>query len=334
MKRSSALRSLRSRRSGVVGLAVIVGTFPVLGGPTSAVQDGSSSKVVRLESLDVSDNVYLLRGGGTNILALIGETGVVLVDTLGPGWGAATRGALDNLTTTPVTTIINTHAHLGHTGGNGEFPSVVDIVAHENTKLRMARMVPFQGPGARFLPTRTFRDTLSLLDGFDRIELHHFGPAHTDGDIVVVFPEKGMAYLGDLFAGTRAPQIDRAAGGSGVGYPDVLARVRDQIEYFTTFERGPEIRTYDRIVPGHQDPPDQTPLLRWLTWADLDRHAAFTRDLVDMITASREAGGRTDDAVVAASMLANTYPGYTMEGIATAVDAIVDELEGTTVPGL
>ena len=58
--------------------------------PGRAQEDGARS--VRLETLDVSDNLYLLRGGGKNILALVGFEGVVLVDTLGPGWGARDAG--------------------------------------------------------------------------------------------------------------------------------------------------------------------------------------------------------------------------------------------------
>lgn len=283
-------------------------------------------RVVRLESLDVSDNVYLLRGGGTNILALIADRGVVLVDTLGAGWGAATRAALDNLTDRPVTTIINTHAHLGHTGGNPEFPSVVEIVAHENARRRMAQLDEFRGENARFLPGTTLRDSLSLLDGFDRMELHHFGAAHTDGDLIVVFPEKGMAYLGDLFARRGLPSVDHGAGGSGLSYPDALSAALAELRYFTDFVRGPEVRTFDRIVPGHEEPPDQTPLLRWLTWADLERYESFTRDVVDAVANAHEEGGGVDVAVAATRRLAAAYPDYGFDRAEQTVRALYDEL--------
>ncbi len=38
-----------------------------------------------------------------------------------------------------------------------------------------------EGANAASLPTTTFTDRFSLLDGLDRIELYHFGPGHTDG---------------------------------------------------------------------------------------------------------------------------------------------------------
>ena len=92
---------------------VLYGIVTLLFLPMALLAGQESDKLVRLESLDVSDNVYLLRGGGTNILAFIAEDGVVLIDTLGAGWGKATRRALDNLTSLPVTTIITvSYTHL------------------------------------------------------------------------------------------------------------------------------------------------------------------------------------------------------------------------------
>ena len=313
--------SPRNRRFQIlIAVLLTIAVVRVYGG-----QD--TEKVVRLVTLDVSDNLYLLRGNNTNILALVAETGIVLVDTLGRGWAPAIRAALNNITDLPVTTIVNTHAHEAHSGGNFEFQSVVTILAHENTKSQMERMEIFQGPNARFLPTETFRQSMTLLDGIDRIELHHFGAAHTDGDIVVVFPEKGIAYLGDLFARTGVPRVDRNLGGSGLAYPNTLQRTLTEIEYFTEFVRGPEIRTFDRIVPGHQAPPDDTPLLSWFTWVDLEKYVSFTNELVEDIENSKSAGDSVGEAVVLVDTLLNQYPEYMSGGSKRIVETIFAELE-------
>ena len=54
------------------------------------------------------------------------------IDTKLPGWGTAIREAIEAATDRPVATIINTHAHPDHAGGNKEFPGKVEIVAHAN----------------------------------------------------------------------------------------------------------------------------------------------------------------------------------------------------------
>ena len=313
--------SPRNRRIQIL----IAGVLTITAGMVHAGQD--TEKVVRLVTLDVSDNLYLLRGNDTNILALVAETGIVLVDTLGQGWGPAIRAALNNITALPVTTIINTHAHEAHSGGNLEFQSVVEILAHENTKSQMERMEIFQGPNARFLPTETFRESMTLLDDIDRIELHHFGVAHTNGDVVVVFPEKGIAYLGDLFARTGVPRVDRNLGGSGLAYPNTLQQTLNEIEYFTEFVRGPEIRTFDRVVPGHQVPPDDTPLLSWFTWVDLETYVNFTKSLVEVVEGSKSTGDTVDEAVVVVEALVNQYPGYVSDGSEAIIETIFSELE-------
>src|SRR5713101_7626103 len=81
----------------------------------TAGQAGQERKMVRLRTLSPGDTLYVLLGGGGNSLALIGEDGVVLIDTKSPGWGQAIADAVEAVTERPVRTIINTHAHLDHT---------------------------------------------------------------------------------------------------------------------------------------------------------------------------------------------------------------------------
>ena len=45
-----------------------------------------ATKIVRMQTLNVRDILYVLTGGG-NTLALMRDDGVVLVDTKPPGWG-------------------------------------------------------------------------------------------------------------------------------------------------------------------------------------------------------------------------------------------------------
>jgi glyoxylase-like metal-dependent hydrolase (beta-lactamase superfamily II) len=171
----------------------------------------------------VKDNLYMVKNGGGNTGVFITANGVVVVDTKNPGWGERILEQIRSVTTKPVTMIINTHTHGDHVGSNKDFPVTVDIVAHENTKANMEKMTgaggrgpDFSGENAKFLPKRTFKDTMTLLSGRDQIDLYYFGPGHTGGDALVVFKALRTMHAGDLFAGKSAPIMDVNNGGSGV----------------------------------------------------------------------------------------------------------------------
>src|SRR5437588_5144411 len=127
-------------------------------------------KVVTVDKL--KDNLFVLKGGGGNTAVFIGTNGVVVVDTKNPGWGQPILNKIKELTTKPVTTIINTHTHGDHVSGNVEFPATVDIVVQENTKTNMEKMTSatgfpassqniFQANNGKGMPKRTFKDKMT-----------------------------------------------------------------------------------------------------------------------------------------------------------------------------
>ncbi len=292
------------------------------GGPATAQTD----RVVEMDTLNVRDVLYHLGGGGGNGLALIDEIngGVVLIDSKPAGWGEAVREVVEQVTYLPVTTIINTHAHPEHAGSNAEFPDAVTIVAHANARAAMLRdgLYAEGGPG---LPSTTFTDRFSLLDDLDRIELYHFGPAHTDGDVVVVFPEKGVAYLGGLFPDRAVPVIDLERGGSGLAFPETLDRVVAAIDGVARVitGHGPFPSTY--AGRGRRERGAARAWSGFLTWDDLAEYAAFTRDLVSAVEREFEAGRSAAEAA-AGLELPDRYAGYDLTDLQAAVDALYTEL--------
>ena len=231
---------------------------------------------VRIQLLSAGAALYLLTGGGGNSLVLVRDEGVVLIDSKLPGMSRAVMDAVALVTDRPITTIINTHAHIDHTGGNLELPAVNDIIAHERAKVAMQKIEAFTGRNAKFLPNKTVAEKMSLFDGRNRIDLYYFGPGHTDGDLVVVLPEHAIAYLGDLFpVKGAAPVIDRANGGSGVAFPDTLDRALREIKGVT------------RVVAGHDPgPPRGAPRSAYgeiQSWDDLQRYAEFNRDFLGAV---------------------------------------------------
>ena len=105
------------------------------------------------------------------------------------------------MTDKPITHIINTHTHGDHNGSNVFFPATVEIVTQENTAANMQKMPAFQDAAAKHgLPDRTFKDRQTLLSGNESIDLYYFGPAHTNGDALVVFRNLRVMHAGDMFA--------------------------------------------------------------------------------------------------------------------------------------
>jgi glyoxylase-like metal-dependent hydrolase (beta-lactamase superfamily II) len=250
----------------------------------------------------VRANLFLIRGGGRTIevaggtlptagttAAFVTARGVVLVDTKMPGWGRPIQEALREITDKPVTTIVNTHTHMDHVSGNVEFPPGVEIVAHEAAAASMREMRPvaggpaqpniFENHGGRGLPTRMFRDRLTLGNGDDRVELYHFGRAHTDGDAWVHFPAARAVHCGDAFAYKALPPLDTNNGASGLDYPRTLERTIAAFDPMGV----------ETVVTGHYP--------TTLAMADLRTYSAFVRGFVDAVRAARSAGRTIDDFV-------------------------------------
>jgi cyclase len=278
---------------------------------TLAIPAHAQEKTVRLRTLGPGDILYVLIGGGGNTLALMRDDGVVVIDTKLPGWGTAIRQAIESATDQPVTTIINTHAHPDHAGGNAEFSRNVEVIAHANTVAAGLRV------------SRTVTDKLTLLSGSDEIDLFYFGRGHTNGDLVVVFPQKRLAYLGDLFPAKSAPLVDPAAGGSVVALADTLRRVATEITGVTRVVTGHAEGLADSRDPSSTSVDISTP--RTMRWSDVAEYADFVRDFVAAVRQARAAGKTAADAS-ATLALPDRYRGYDMSGALRAVEAIYAEI--------
>ena len=275
------------------GAAVAVARQPAGGPPQSA------------ELVKVKDNLFVVKGGGGNTAVFVTATGVVLVDTKLAGWGDRIMQQVRAATDKPVTMIINTHTHGDHVGSNDFFPASVEVVAHANTKANMEKMPAFAGEKAQFLPDRTYTDRLTLGSGADRIELRHFGRGHTDGDSIVVFPALGVAHTGDLFAGLGTPLIDTGNGGSGVAYPETLAKA------------AAGITGVDTVIPGHADA---------MPWARFVEFGQFNAAFLSAVKRAA-ADGKTPEAAVAELKLPEKFKAYQLGRAQANVSAIYAELK-------
>jgi glyoxylase-like metal-dependent hydrolase (beta-lactamase superfamily II) len=151
--------------------------------------------------------------GISNAGLIVGADGAVAVDALMvPSMTRKLVAAIKRTTRKKIGTLINTHHHLDHTGGNQLFRGST-IVASEPCRAAMVPGFPpvpilqrFMPAFARefpllkmALPTVTFGDRLVIHDGSHEIHLWHPGvPAHTAGDATVFLPKERVLFTGDL----------------------------------------------------------------------------------------------------------------------------------------
>lgn len=289
-----------TRSTALLGL-VAAGMAATLA--SAAAQQTAKPQPLAIEK--VRDNLFVITGGGGNVAAFIASEGVVLVDSKLANYGQQILDRVRSVTDKPVTHIINTHTHGDHVGSNAFFPASVEIVAHANTAANMAKMTPFQDEaGKRGLPDRTFTDRLTLLSGPDSIELRYFGRAHTDGDAFVVFRSLGVMHAGDVFPGPAVPFMDGNNGGSGLQYPETLAKAAAGITGVET------------VIPGHSE------VTSWQAFVD---YGEFVRAFVTSVQESAKAG-RTPDEALEAFTPPERFKHFSMNRAMGNIDLIYQEV--------
>ena len=276
------------RRTYVLGMIVVAGVVAAAAANLGAQQQpaaggqgrgggGGGPALGKIEK--VADNLYFIFGAGGNTGVYIAEKGVVLVDTKNPNNGQGILDQVKSVTDKPITHIINTHTHGDHNGSNVFFPASVEIVSQENTAANMQKMPAFQEALNRHgLPDRTFKDKMTVLSGKDAIDLYYFGPAHTNGDAFVVFRNARVVHAGDAFANKGQPLIDRNNGGSGIAYPETIAKAAKGIG------------KVDIVINGH------SPVTMKLQ--DLVDFGEFNRLFLEHARASLKAGKTPEQAMM------------------------------------
>jgi cyclase len=240
-------------------------------------------------------------GGGGNTAVFVRTDGITVVDTKNPGWGQPILDKIKELSPKPITTIINTHTHGDHVSGNVEFPTTVEVIVQENTKANMQEMrgatgvaqnppAPniFKVNNGKGLPTKTFKDKMTVGKGADQIDLFYFGRGHTNGDAWVVFPALRIMAAGDIFAGKNLPLLDANNGGSGVAIGDSLAKAHSTV------------KNVDTIVTGHSVQ---------MTMNELKEFSDFNKEFLAAVRDGKKAGKSVDE-LAASWKMPPKYTGY------------------------
>jgi cyclase len=188
-------------------------------------------------------NVYWIEGGGGNSGVIVGDKGVIVIDAkTTPAGGKELLDDIAKITPKPVTTVILTHSDGDHVNGLASFPTGITIIAHEGNKKEQEAALAAGGrgaPPAGHLPTQVVTKNKENLkiDGV-KLEVLHWAPAHTSGDLVVYLPSEKIVFTGDIIA---------------VPLPDPLIHLEKNgsSEGWITTTKGIVDLHADQIVPGH-----------------------------------------------------------------------------------
>ena len=178
---------------------------------------------------EVGDRVFVRRYEfyDQNIGVVLGGDDVLLIDTRSTHVQA--REILDDLrelTTAPVTIVVDTHGHFDHAFGNHVFRPAT-IWGHDGCgpflertgEARRARVAAEMPEIAADLaevvidpPDRTFSETaVSSTSAIGASSCVHLGRGHTDHDIVIGVPDAAVLFAGDLIENGAVPVVRRRA---------------------------------------------------------------------------------------------------------------------------
>jgi cyclase len=247
---------------------------------------------VEIKTTDLGNKTYMLEGQGGNITVAVGDDAILMVDTEFAPLHDKIKAAVAKISPLPIKTVVNTHYHGDHTGGDEPFAKDgATIVAHANVKKRMEEgatnaltgaKTPPAAPGA--LPTKTYTDKIDLALKGRKIQAGHPANAHTDGDTYVFFPDANVLATGDIvsFFTGRYPNVDFGVNGNIKG---IIAAVDTYIKLSND---------QTKVVPGHGPMSNKAALVEYRAFLVTARD-----DIQKMITA-----GKSEDETVAAKPLA------------------------------
>jgi len=221
---------------------------------------------------------------GANAGIIVGPDSIVVIDTLVSA-KEAQRLLRDirEISDKPISYVINTHYHLDHSFGNGEFTGQgAAIISHAACRAEMEQKAveglahaenygltaeDMAGTAIAY-PDITFTDRLQLHLGDLAVELIHVAPSHSKGSILVYLPAEKVVFAGDvLFTGFHPYMGDGDIPGwqqtldflaaldadkiiPGHGPLSDRKDVADMKEYITTFDRMAKALTAGKIEPA------------------------------------------------------------------------------------
>jgi cyclase len=237
------------RRSFLKDGSLLVGTSLLF--QKQALADFFKQNAYKITMLRNDTGIFTERGG--TIAFQLNKKGIVVVDSQFPEPCAHLIAELKKQSEKPFRFLINTHHHGDHTSGNIAFKDLAEhVVAHQNSLTNQKNVAEKnKTTDKQLFPDITYTDTWKQKLGKERIRLHYFGAAHTNGDSIVHFEHANIAHMGDLVFNRRHPVIDRSAGANIKNWTTVLDKALNTFADDTIFVFGHAHANYN--VTGNKE---------------------------------------------------------------------------------
>jgi glyoxylase-like metal-dependent hydrolase (beta-lactamase superfamily II) len=197
----------------------------------------------KVETVQLDPQLTIYLGGGGNSIVLTSEDGskALVVDTK---MRSAAKKLRDEVKAVEIT-IVNTHAHYDHTGGNALYPSAKIISgAYTNEQWDNDSNKTSRYPDVAL---KSGEEKVIKI-GSETVHIHNMGRAHTWNDIVVYCEERKLLVTGDLVFIDMHPAVYAKSGTNVASWIGVLDSLSKRYKIKT-------------LIPGHGKVSDQNALI-------------------------------------------------------------------------
>ncbi len=221
----------------------------------------------------ISDN-----DASANSTFLVSDQGILVVDTgLNAQEGRKLLTEIRKVSQAQVRWIVNTHYHPDHVGGNGVVGPDAIVISTAFTRSHAEKSTQ-----EKSVNETVGSKGLVLYLGGHEVRIYHPGPAHTQGDLVVYFPDEHAIATGDLFLTNSCPAMDDG----------------DMENWIVALDQMVALPV-EHVIPGH---------FELATKSELQRFKNYLADLRDQVARMYQQGMPL--AQIQTSLTLNSYKNF------------------------